>query len=75
MSGKFASMAEVDVAVIDRCPPRFYRGIVSPNGPQRSLQPQGRGTGHAKHSPRAEVTFRRFISIKSVTVLATLECT
>jgi len=64
-SEKFASMAEVAVAVIDRCPPCFYRDIVSPNGPQRSRQPYGRGTGHAKHSPRAEVTFRWFISIKS----------
>lgn len=74
--GEFASVAKVDVAAIDRRPARFYRDTVSPNKPNAhscSRQPQGRGTGHAKHSPRAVVTFHRLISVKSVNV--PLECT
>jgi len=73
-------MAKVNVAAIDRRPTRFYRDTVSPEWAYSahrvcSRQPQGRGTGHAKHSPRAATTFHRLISVKSVTMLVLLDCT
>lgn len=69
---EFPSMAEVDVATIDRRPTRFYSDIVSPNvGP--TLPPQGRGTGHAKHSLRAGQAATPTYQVRYL-VLVTLKC-